>query len=536
MSSSSDRHDFHPSSEQSPKSTSIYGETATLAKTTPDIPADSPSYVTPTTADTAVSQSVNWSTALQTVLDQPPSMLPQRLVLGGMVFCLAFSAWAWLGQIEKVGRAPGQLVPKGDVYKISPTEFGQVTKIFVKEGDVVQDGQVLVELDTKIATIDAKRLQQTLAADQAQLSRMQALIDRARLEAQTHTAISDADSHAQEAAITQSKINAATTQVLLAQLKVDTVASRARLAKLKPVAMISRDLLAQMGADAAANQTRLKRLRPLVNEGAVSREYLFEAEQAFRDRRSAIVKSQLEESIVTQERLFEVEQGLRNSQSEATKGQGELLQTLTESKRLQAELSQKQAEGRTAQLEAEQKVKQLEVDMTQLKANIAETQNLLDSAKAKLKQHYLTAPVNGVVFSLNIRNVGEVIQPGQIVTAVAPHNAPLVLSASLPNQEAGFVKKGMPVKVKIDAYPYQDYGIIPGKIVSISPSTRPDERLGEVYQVQVALEHNYVTAKQQTIKLKAGQTATAEIVTDRYRIADMLLDPFRQLQKGGIAL
>jgi len=57
-----------------------------------------------------------------------------------------------------------------------------------------------------------------------------------------------------------------------------------------------------------------------------------------------------------------------------------------------------------------------------------------------------------------------------------------------------------------------------------------------VYQVEVALLRNYVTTNHQTIKFKAGQTATAEIITRRRRIADILLDPIRQLQKGGMDL
>ncbi|HEY9846563.1 MAG TPA: HlyD family efflux transporter periplasmic adaptor subunit, partial [Candidatus Caenarcaniphilales bacterium] len=284
---------------------------------------------------------------------------------------------------------------------------------------------------------------------------------------------------AQVVAIAQAKTNAATTQKLLAQLQ----------------------------TEAAAQKARLERLKPLVEEGVIARE-----------------------------RIFEVEQDLRNSQSNIIKNQGEFQQNLTESQRLTAGLAQKQAEGQTTQLEAAQQTQQLEVEMSQLKARIAETQNLLNSARAKLKQSYLTSPVNGVVLSLNIRNIGEVVQPGQTVAEIAPHNAPLILSAILPNREAGFVKPGMPVQVKFDAYPYQDHGVVPGKVTSISSDAKPDERLGAVYRVEVALARNALTTNQQTIPFKAGQTATAEIIIRRRRVAEILFDPIRQLQKGGLSL
>ncbi len=210
----------------------------------------------------------------------------------------------------------------------------------------------------------------------------------------------------------------------------------------------------------------------------------------------------MEEGAIAKDHLFEAEQALGERQRAITQSQGELQQALGEATRLQAGLIQKQAEGRTAQLEAQERIQQLEVEITQLKAKIAETNNLLKSAEAEMY----------------------------------PYNAPLVLSASLPNQEAGFVKTGMPVQVKFDAYPYQDFGIVPGKVISISPDAKSDERLGEVYRVEVALARNYITTNRQTIKFKAGQTAGAEIIIRRRRVADILLEPFRQLQKGGIDL
>lgn len=187
-------------------------------------------------------------------------------------------------------------------------------------------------------------------------------------------------------------------------------------------------------------------------------------------------------------------------------------------------------------LESQQKIQQLQVQLTQLQAKINETQNRLTTAKAQLQQLSLRSPVDGSISSLNLPNSGEVVQPGQTIAEVAPQDTPLVLSAILPNREAGFVKTGMPVQVKLDAFPYQDYGVISGKVTSISPDSKPDERLGAVYQVEIALERNAIRDNQTTIPLKAGQTASADIVLRRRRIVDILFDPIKQLQKGGMQL
>jgi HlyD family secretion protein len=526
----------------SPEAALIYGGVAVGARydvpqqQIPETRPNSQERSTAANSPAAATNTANWSTSLQTVLDQPPSTLPRQLILGGLAFCVAFGAWATFGQIDEVGHARGQLVPKGEVYKIHPIESGKIARIRVKEGQSVKAGEELVELDTEIATTEVERLQQMLVADQIQLNQRQSLIERTRLEAQTRAEIAKADAMAAMAAIDEINAKAAATQKQLTELRASAAANEDRVKRLKPLAGTTEELRKKLEADVAAAVEEVERLKPLVEAGAISKKYLLDAQQVLRDRQSAITQNELEEVTNTQGREFEAEQALRDRTSAIAANESELPQTLAQAKQLQAGLLQKQAEGRRTQIEAQQKIQQLEVETTQLKAKIAENQNLLTSAKAKLKQRFLYAPVDGVVSSLNIPNPGEVVQPGQTIAEMAPQNAPLVLSASLPNQEAGFVKIGMPAQVKLDAFPYQDYGMVTGKVLSISPDAKPDERLGAVYRVQVALDRSYVTANHQTIKLKAGQTASAEIIIRRRRIADIILDPIRQLQKGGINL
>lgn len=94
----------------------------------------------------------------------------------------------------------------------------------------------------------------------------------------------------------------------------------------------------------------------------------------------------------------------------------------------------------------------------------------------------------------------------------------------------------MPVNMKFDAFPYQDYGIVTGKVLTISPDARSDETLGTVYRVDIALDTTYINHKGKAIALKAGQTATAEIVINQRRLISVVLDPIRKLQKGNLSL
>ncbi|NJN86692.1 MAG: HlyD family efflux transporter periplasmic adaptor subunit, partial [Leptolyngbyaceae cyanobacterium SL_7_1] len=423
-------------------------------------------------------KTTEWSPTLQNVLDQPSSKLPIQLVIAGLVFSCGFAVWVWLGRIQEVSYAQGQLVPEGEVYKVQPTVQGEIAQIAVAEGDRVKAGQVIAVLDERLAETEVARLEQSLMAYQLQLVKTQGLTEKTRLELETRRAIAQAKTQAQEVAINQMRISTATNQTILHQLEDKTTAYEARLA----------------------------RLQPLVEAGAIAYEFVFDAEQALQEQYIA-----------------------------TTRSQGDLQQTQEEARRLQAELIQQRAEGRQSELEIQQQLQQLAVQTDELHAKITETESLLKAAKTQLGEMYLYAPVAGTVSSLGVRNIGEVAQSGQTIAEIAPDGVPLVLSATLPDRESGFVKVGMPVQVKFDAFPFQEHGVVTGEVVSISPDAIVDDHQEALYEVEIALKQK-TTRPNQTLSLKAGQTATAEILTRERRIIDVLLDPIKKLQQDGMHL
>jgi HlyD family type I secretion membrane fusion protein len=286
-------------------------------------------------------------------------------------------------------------------------------------------------------------------------------------------------------------------------------------------ASTSQVLLQQLQADDSLYQERLSRFEYLVNEGALAREQLFQAQQQFADRQRSITQQQGD---------------MQQAMSDSQRLRADLQQRFSEFRQLQANLAQKYAEATNAQLQAQQSIQQLLVQKTQLLGKMQQSEKQVVQTQTELNQLKLRAPADGVVSTLNIRKSGETVQPGQTIAEIAPQGAPLVLAAALPTREAGFVKVGDPVQVKFDAYPYQDFGIFSGKVHSISPDARPDERLGPIYRVEVVLDRDAIMRKNQKLPLKAGQTATAEIVIRQKRIADILLDPIRKLQAGGLSL
>ena len=477
-----------------------------------------------------------WSPALNQLLEEPPADFPQRVTVGAMAFCFSFGTWAWFGEIDEVGKAQGKLIPQGETYKIESVELGKVKHIAVKEGETVKAGEILVELDGELAEQEVARLQQMLQGFQTELNQKQALQEKLLLETKTREDITQAEISAKKAAIFIAKRKAVTVRHLLNQQELEAKAYVAKQDNLKYLSTLGQEHLTQLKTEKISRQERLERLRPLAKQGAVSQEYIFQAEQSLREVERLITQSQLQEVANIREQIFQSNQARRELETRMTHHEGELASALIELERLEAGLIQTQAEGKRIQLEAEQKIKHLEFELAQINSKIADTQNLLSVAQAKLQQKYFKAPVDGIILSLNIDHSGKVIQAGETLIEIAPNDAPLVVSAFLPNKEAGFIKEGMPVQVKLDAYPYQSYGLIPGTVNYISADTKLNPQLGEVYQVEVELERDYVTDNQQQIKFKAGQTATADIVIRRRRILDVWLEPIQKLQQDGIEM
>ncbi|NJL46286.1 MAG: HlyD family type I secretion periplasmic adaptor subunit [Leptolyngbyaceae cyanobacterium SM2_5_2] len=400
-------------------------------------------------------------------------------MLGGILFTAIVGTWAWFGSLEEVSIAQGQLAPLGEVYQVQPATAGEVIRLAVKEGDHVDQGQTIAELDQRLIEKEIERLSYSLNAYRQKLAQTKALIQQTRLGLSTLQTISRADIAARQSSIAEEAAAIATNERMLSQLQVDREAQLAR----------------------------MDRLAKLVERGAFAEDHLFQVEQELRDRDRSIIQAQ----------------GMAE-QSSATIAQ------------LQAELDQTKAMAQKNELDATKQLQQLQIEATQLEASIQETQALLERSQTELAQATLVAPVSGTISALEIDNVGVVLQPGQTIAEIAPSTAPLVLSALLPSEKAGLVKTGMPVNVKLDAFPYQDYGIVTGAVHAISPDTKAHEQMGAVYRVEITLDATDITHEGESVAFKAGQTATAEIIVRKRRIISLILEPIRKLKRDSLSL
>jgi hemolysin D len=171
------------------------------------------------------------------------------------------------------------------------------------------------------------------------------------------------------------------------------------------------------------------------------------------------------------------------------------------------------------------------VDTLEQQNRIARLQSEIATAELALQHTTITAPVAGTITTLDVKSTGAVLQAGQVIATISPRGARLLVEAHMQNKDIAFIEKGLPAKLKIDAFPFQDYGIVDGTVIEVSPDAQTDKDSNSFYKVMIAPRQTEINAKGKSMPLRPGLALTAEVVTERKSILSLILEPFRELKK-----
>jgi HlyD family secretion protein len=148
----------------------------------------------------------------------------------------------------------------------------------------------------------------------------------------------------------------------------------------------------------------------------------------------------------------------------------------------------------------------------------------LKQAQIQLQNQNIIAPINGIVYEVKVSPSQVTVQPGEKLFSIAPVgrlDEQPVLAVDLPSQYRGFVKEGMRAKVKIDTFPYQEFGTIDGIVTDINPYISRDNSGKQVFPTRIKLKTNLLRGRMIT----PGMLVTGEIVLREKSVLSLLLDP-----------
>ncbi|MBW4476199.1 MAG: HlyD family efflux transporter periplasmic adaptor subunit [Tolypothrix brevis GSE-NOS-MK-07-07A] len=466
------------------------------------------------------------------LLDALPRVWTRGVLYVLVGFAFVLLPWATLSKVDETGSARGRIEPKGATQKLDTSIGGSVKAVKVKEGDIVKAGQVLLELESDILQTDMQQAKEKLQGLQNQVAQLDVIKKQLQLTLSVQEQQNKSQALEKISQINQAKQN------------LDAKQSIYNLQKLEKEALVSQaqQQISTTQNDEKSTQNRLsidsrqvERFSQLVNDGAVSTNQVDQLKKEEEESKRLYEKAK---SDIKQAKLRLAEEQNRY-QSTMSQLESDIKQA---NLRLQEEQNSHQSllqTGKLAMLRNQQQVKDLDTQIGTLQSQIAQAGSQMTSLKLQMQQRIVRSPIDGVIFEFPTTKPGAVVQPGQRIAQIAPKNTNFVLKAQIPSQDSGFLKVGMPVKIKFDAYPFQEYGIVQGKLTWISPDSKVSQTPqgnAENFDLEVTIDQQYIENGTKRIPLSAGQTANAEVIIRQRRVIDFVLDPFKKLQKGGLEM
>lgn len=375
--------------------------------------------------------------SLLEIIERPAHKGGTVIIIGIFMLLIGAILWACVSEIDVVITAGGNIQPVGNINVVKAYSGGTVKSINVSEGEFVNVGDVLIELDAEALEIDVNRLQNHQKILEAQRDIYRKILARDDLsEIQTGCYSDDLKPYVQ--AILDSDLGYRN--------------SLANYENEKSVAGINREI----------------------------------AELQLEQYRSTGTERQIK----TQELSIR-----------------------------QYTLAMENAELQISNVKAQYS--------SQVNSNISEINNKLDEIHDNLEKYRLstgyqiiTAPVSGYVNSIGVNTPGETVTSAQQLVTIVPDNTPNEMICYVKNTDIADIELGMEAEIKLEAYPYNRYGTVKGRVKYISPSSFANEQLGNVYVVKLGLDGG-----NENIRVISGLSGAVEIRIGKRTVMDYFLEP-----------
>jgi len=430
---------------------------------------------------TMASEEMEFLPASLEVVETPPSPIGRAIIWCIVAFVVFGVVWAIIGKTDVVAVAEGKVIPSGRVKTIQPRDHGVVSKILVQDGQLVKKGDLLIELDTTSSGADMERFDSELDAARLEKARLDALL--AWNPALGSLPFLKAPEGVDEHEIEQEKLYLAQdAETLVSKLKTyDNEIQRVR---------------AQMQA-AKHTVVKLENTLPIITKQAAARKKLFEQDVAPED-----------EWLQIETQRIEVEQNLKTVQQEFQEAEASMLLALEQRVQTLSEYRRDLLERRTRVV-------------TQADSLVQE----LKKATQVDDQQRIVAPVDGKVQQLNVHTVGGVVTPAQPLLIIVPGDFKLEVEAKVQNKDIGFVHQGQAVEIKLEAFPFTEYGIIDGTLRHVSGTAIQTEDGDLFYMARVDMAQTHIMVNGKKVNLSPGMRATVEVKIRKRRLIEFFLSP-----------
>lgn len=409
-----------------------------------------------------------------TIIVQQEPLRARILLRALFASLLLFILWASLVDIDEITKGEAKVIPLQQLQVLQSLDGGIVTQILVKEGQIVQKGQVLLQIDTTRFVSSVKENRSLYLSLSAKAARLKALGDGKPFVVPPEVAAEDPKTAQEEQNLFDAASNEMQTQISIARQQLTQRTQE------------QQEAYARQRQAAQAYESSLKELnvtRPLLKSGAVS-----EVE------------------------LLRLERDVSRFKGERDVAEAQIART-------QASIAEANRKIQEVELTARNNAsKELSDTMTRLNSIIQSSTGLAD----KVKQSSIRSPVKGTVKRLLVNTIGGVVQPGRDIVEIVPLEGKLQLEAKIAPRDIAFLVPGQKAVVKFTAYDFSIYGGLDGKLELIGADSVTDERGNTFYTVRVSTINAALSGGQPIIP---GMVAEVDIITGKKTILSYLLKP-----------
>ena len=415
--------------------------------------------------------------------EQKPRGARIAVWLTAMVMIAAIT-WAAFSELDEVTRGEGKVIPSRQIQIVQSLDGGIVSEILVREGQAVQEGQMLLKIDPTRFVSNLKENRSEYLSLLAKAARLQAVAD-GRPFVPPEEVLREAPLLAEaERALFESKRAELAAGVAIAEQQL-TQRSR-ELDEMR----VRRE---QSARGYELTKQELDKTRPLMRTGAVS-----------------------EVEILRLERDVSRYRGERDSAA-------------ANIPRIEASIN-----------EARRKIQEVELSFRNLaRSELSETNSRLGKLSEgsvaladRVKQSDIRSPVRGTVKQLLVNTVGGVVQPGKEVIEIVPTDDNLLLEARVVPRDIAFLRPGQKALVKFTAYDFSVYGGLEAELVHIGADTITDDKGNAFYIVRVRTKDNALG--EQKLPIIPGMVAEVDILTGKKSILAYLFKPVLRAQSRAL--
>ena len=390
---------------------------------------------------------------------------------------LAALVWANFAVLEEVTTGEGKAIPSSKIQVIQNLEGGIVSEIFVREGQIVEKGAVLLRLD------DTRFISNRGEAEADRLA-LVARVERLTAEAEGRPINMPADILREAPQLAEDELALYQSRQNRLQSEQRTLGEQLR-QKTQELAEF-RAKAQQYSSSAGLLQQELNMSQPLVATGAISQV------EILRLRRS----------------LVEIRGSLNATNLAIPRAESAMDEI--KSKVQESELSFRS-----------EAFKELNEVRTELKKITASSVAIDD----RVSRTTVVSPVRGIIKQLKVNTIGGVVQPGNDMLEIVPLDDSLLIEAKVRPQDVAFLHPGQKAMVKFTAYDYTIYGGLKANLELISADTITDEEGNSFYLIQVRTNKSHLGSEEHPLLIIPGMVATVDIITGEKSVLDYLLKP-----------